>query len=111
MAMFKQIIAIFCLSLLVITGMGYAQHVLEFLVAAHDWVAEILTQVFSGGTAGDMTRKLIALLAAPILIGLIPALIYWIVKRSWFPHFMQMVWVVWLVQAAALIVVFQNTST
>jgi hypothetical protein len=110
MAMLKQTIAIIFLSFLVITTMAYSQHALELLVAAHDWVAEILTQVFSGGTAGEMTRKLLALLAAPILIGLIPAVIYWIVKRSWFPHFMQLVWVVWLVQAAALIVVYQSAG-
>jgi hypothetical protein len=58
-----------------------------------------------------MTRKLIALLAVPLFIGLIPALVYWIVKRSWFPHFMQLVWIVWLIQAAALIVVFQTGNT
>jgi hypothetical protein len=110
MAILKHSIAIILLSFFVITTMAYAQHALEFLVAAHDWVADVLTQVFSGGTAGDLTRKLIALLAVPLLIGLIPALIYWIIKRSWFPHFMQLVWVVWLVQVAALIVVFQTGS-
>lgn len=110
MAALKQTIAIILLSLLVITSMAYAQHGLEFLVAAHDWVSDVLTQVFSGGTAGDMIRQLIALLAAPLIAGLIPALIYWAVKRSWFPYFMQLVWIVWLVQAAALIVVFQSTG-
>jgi len=110
MAMAKQVSAILLLSILLISTMGYAQHALEFLVSIHDWVAELLTQIFSGGTAGEMTRKLIAILAVPVLIGLIPALLYWIVKRSWFPYFMQLVWIVWLVQAAALIVVFQTSS-
>jgi hypothetical protein len=111
MAMLKQIIAILVLSVLIISSMSYTQQALEFLVTAHDWIADVLTQVFSGGTAGEMARKLLALLAVPLIIGLIPALIYWIVKRSWFPHFMSLVWVVWLVQAAALIVVFQNTAS
>jgi len=111
MAMLKQIIAILFLSVLVITSMNYAQQAVEFLVMAHDWIAQILTEVFSGGSVGEMTRKLIALLAVPIIMGLIPAFIYWIVKRSWFPHFMQLVWVVWIIQAAALVVVFQNTSS
>jgi hypothetical protein len=110
MAMLKQTIALILLSLLVITSMAYAQYGLEFLVTMHDWVAETLTQVFSGGTAGDITRQLLALLAAPLLIGLVPALIYWIIRRSWFPYFMQLVWIVWLLQAAALIVVFQTSG-
>ena len=109
MAMVKQISAILILSILMLSSMAYAQQALEMLVSVHDWIAELLTQIFSGGTAGDMTRKLIALLAVPLLIGLIPVLLYWIVKRSWFPYFMQLVWIVWIIQAAALIVVFQTS--
>jgi hypothetical protein len=45
MGILKNIIAIIFLSFLVITSMAYAQHALEFLVATHDWVAEVLTQV------------------------------------------------------------------
>ncbi|RDI41325.1 hypothetical protein [Aquicella lusitana] len=102
--MIKQIIALIGLSILVVLSMSYAQQGMEALVSAHEWISQILTEVFSGGQAGNLARGLIALLSIPILVGLIPTVIYWIVKRSWFPYFMEIVWIVWLIQAGALMV-------
>lgn len=105
--MIKQIIALVVLSIIVVVSMAYTQHVLEWILSAHNWVAETLTQVFSGGQAGDITRKLLALLCIPIVIGAIPVVIYWLAKRSWFPYFMHVVWVTWLAQTAALVIQYK----
>jgi hypothetical protein len=105
--MLKHIVAIILFSIVVVLCMPYAQEALQSLVSAHDWVSNVLTQVFSGGTAGNITRGLLALLTAPVMIGLIPAIIYWIARRGWFPWFMQVVWVVWLVQTAALVILYK----
>lgn len=102
--MFKQLIAITVLSVAIILAANYAQEAVLFLVRSHDWVSELLMSVFSGGEAGNIARGLIALLSIPILIGLIPSIIYWALKRSWFPYFMEIVWIVWFIQAGALIV-------
>ena len=109
--MLKQIIGIIIISIAVIVGMPYAQQGLQYLLLGHDWVANILTQVFSGGEAGNIVRNLIALLAIPILVGLIPAIIYWIAKRSWFPYFMNIVWIVWLIQTSALVILFKAATS
>lgn len=101
--MFKQIIALIVFSVAIVLSMSYAQQVVQVLIHAHDWIAQILTDVFSGGQAGNLARGLIALLSMPILLGLIPALLYWLIKRHWFPYFMQIVWIVWLIQAGALV--------
>lgn len=105
--MLKQVIALIGLSVAIILCMSYAQSGLQFLVTAHDWVAQILTDVFSGGNAGNLARGLIALLSIPVFVGLIPALAYWMIKRHWFPYFMELVWVVWLIQAGALIILYK----
>jgi len=102
--MLKQTVALLVLSLLVILTTPYTQHAMQYLLDAHDWIAQTLTQVFSGGEVGDMIRRLIALLAVPILVGLVPALLYWAIKRSWFPYFMHLVWVTWFLQAGALLI-------
>jgi hypothetical protein len=107
MHMLKHVIALILISIAIILGMSYAQMVLQGILDAHNWVADILTQVFSGGQAGDLTRKLLALLTIPVGIGLIPVIIYWLAKRSWFPYFMQLVWVVWLIQTAALVIQYK----
>jgi hypothetical protein len=105
--MLKHIIAIILLSVLVVIAMPYAQSGLNALLAAHDWIADTLKQVFSGGEAGNITRQLIALLSVPLLVGLIPAILYWFARRKWFPYFMELVWVTWLIQTSALIVLYK----
>lgn len=105
--MLKQIIALLVLSIVIIFSMSYAQQMVQLLVNAHAWIAQLLTEVFSNGEAGSLARGLIALLSIPLIAGFIPSFIYWLVRRSWFPYFMQIVWVVWLVQAGALVMMYQ----
>jgi len=95
------------LSIFITVTMIYAQTALQAILTAHDWIAQTLTDVFSGGTAGNLIRQLLALLAIPVLIGLVPTVIYWIAKRNFFPYFMQIVWVTWLAQTAALIIQYK----
>jgi hypothetical protein len=108
--MIKQVIALIAVSVGIILSMSYAQQAVQFVLSAHDWVAQVLTEVFSGGQAGNLARGLIALLSVPILIAFIPAVLYWMVKRHWFPYFMEIVWVVWLIQAGALVVMYNAAA-
>lgn len=107
--MLKQIIVLLALSAAIILSMAHAQQVTQMLVSGHEWVAQLLAQVFSEGQAGNLARGLIALLAIPMLVGFVPAFVYWLVRRRWLPYFMQIVWVIWLVQAGALITLSQAT--
>lgn len=106
--MIKHVTAIILLSILVILTMSHVQLILTGLVTAHEWISTVLTQVFSGGPAGDLTRQLIALLCIPVVIGLIPVSVYWLAKRSFFPYFMTFVWVCWLVEVTALVVLYKS---
>jgi hypothetical protein len=110
LVMFKQLIALIAFSVGIIFAMEYAQQGVHLLVNAHDWVSKLLIDVFSGGQAGNMARGLIALLSIPVLIGMVPAIAYWFVRRHWFPYFMQIVWVVWLVQIGALVMLYKAAS-
>lgn len=105
--MIKQAVALIGLSVAVVLSMSYAQHGVNFLIQAHDWISQLLTDIFSAGQAGNLARGLIALLSVPILAGLIPAIVYWMIRRHWFPYFMEIVWIVWLLQAGALIVLYK----
>jgi hypothetical protein len=107
MHMLKHLIALILISIAIIVGITYAQIGLQWLVNAHDWVANILMDVFSGGKAGDITRQLLALLAIPVAVGLVPVIIYGFAKRQMFPYFMTFVWVIWLVQTAALVIQYK----
>ena len=105
--MFKQIFLIIALSVGIVLSISYAQQAVQFLLLGQHWVSDLLTEVFSGGQVGNILRGLIALLAIPVVVALAPTLLYWAVRRSWFPYFMEIVWVVWLIQAGALIVTYQ----
>lgn len=105
--MIKQVIALVALSVGIILSMSYAQQAVQFLLSAHEWISQILTDVFSVGQAGNIARGLIALLSVPVLVGLVPALLYWAIRRHWFPYFMEIVWVIWLIQAGALVVMYK----
>lgn len=109
--MFKHLVAIVALSLAIVMFMTHAQQVIDNLLAAHDWVAKALSAVFSNEKPGDTAKNLIALLAIPFVIGLIPSIFYWLLRKSWFPYFMNIVWIVWLVQVGALIMVLKTTTT
>ena len=102
--MVRQISALVGLSIAIILAMSYAQQVIQLLLFAHGWVSQILTQVFSGGQAGNLARGLIALLSIPVLIAFVPTAAYWAIRRHFFPYFIEIVWIVWLIQAGALLV-------
>jgi hypothetical protein len=108
--MIKKFIAILVLSTLIIFGMSYAQQAIQLLINAHEWISQLLTDVFTAGQAGNLARGLLALLSIPILAGLIPALLYWMIRRHWYPYFMDIVWIVWLVQTGALLMMYKTAG-
>lgn len=108
--MIKQVIAIVTLSAAIVLSMSHAQQGVQLLLQAHEWVSTVLMDVFSGGQTGNLLRGSIALLSIPLIVGLIPALIYWAARRQWFPYFMHTVWAVWLVQIGALVALFQTAT-
>jgi hypothetical protein len=109
--MLKHFLALILLAVLVILTMPYAHSLLDVLVAGHNWIVDQLKAVFSGGTAGNLLKQLIAALTIPLLVALVPAGIYWLARRNWFPYFMAVVWVVWLIQTSALVMVFKTAAT
>jgi hypothetical protein len=112
--MYKQILSLFAivaLSALVVMFTPQSKSCLEHLLAAYNWVSSTLSDVFAGGSAGKISRDLVALLVIPVLAGLIPSLLYFVVRKHWFPYFMNVVWVVWLIQAGALIMTIAGSTT
>ena len=107
MTTIKQIIAIIVLSLFILLSISYVHQGLQLLIDLHSWISQLLTEVFSGGQIGNLIRGLLAMLSVPVIIALIPAGIYWVIKRHWFPYFMEIIWVIWLIQAGALIMMYK----
>jgi hypothetical protein len=109
--MIKHIIVLLVLTVGILLGMPYCQQALALLIQGHDFVSQALTAVFSMGKIGNLLRGLLAFVSIPLAIGFIPSFLFWLVKRHWFPYFMSIVWVIWLIQAGALITGHQPTSS
>lgn len=105
--MLKNFIVLILLSLGVVFGTKHIHPFLLVLVSAHDWIAQLLLQVFSGGEIGSAVRNLLSLIILPLFIGAIPAIVYWFSKHRQFPYFMHIVWIMWLVQTTAIIMLYR----
>ncbi len=110
MKQFISLLIFILLSIAVVMFMPYAQQVVQFLISAHDWVANILTDIFTGNPTANIARELIALVCMPLVAGLVPAIIYAVARRQWLPYFMQIVWFVWLLQTGALAIAYKAGS-
>lgn len=108
--MIKHLVALIALSVAIIFSMSYFQQAMQYMLQAHEWISQILTDVFSGGQTGNLLRGLIALLSLPFIVSIFTAMIYYLARRSWFPYFMEIVWVVWLLQAGALIALYKASG-
>lgn len=104
--MYKQILSLLLIVLLtaaVVMFTPHAKQVMELLLSAHTYVSNLLSDVFSGGNAGNISKGIVAMLIVPVLAGFIPSLIYFLVRKKWCPWFMEIVWVIWLLQVGALV--------
>jgi len=104
--MLKQIVALVIGSLIITITMVYDQQALQYLIIAHDYLSQLLRDVFSGGQVGNISREMLALLIVPVATGIGLAAVYYLIKRHWFPYFMEVVWVIWLVQVSAIVVTY-----
>jgi hypothetical protein len=107
--MYKQLLSflvIILLSAVVVMFMPQAQTALQYLVDAHDWVSHVLMDVFNVGHTGSIAREIVALLTIPILAGFIPAIIFFVLRKRWLTCFLEIIWVVWLLQAGALVMTY-----
>lgn len=110
MYVFKHLLALIILSIIFVLALPYAHHAATWYLAGHDWIANHLKEVMSGGRYIDLARQLIALLIFPLLAGTIPAIFYWLIRRQWLPAFLAIVWTVWLLQIGILAMSVSHAS-
>lgn len=104
--MYKQILSLLLIVLLtaaVVMFTPQAKQVIEVLLSAHTYISNLLSDVFSGGNAGNIAKGIVAMLLVPVLAGFIPSLLYFLVRKKWCPCFMEIVWIIWLLQVGALV--------
>lgn len=53
---------------------------------------------------GHFIRRIIVVIFLPLLLGLIPAFLYWIVRRQWLYSYMTFVWCIWIILMTLIII-------
>lgn len=102
--MINKLVILILVSVLVVFFPPYAETVMQWVLMFHAKVMDFLSNVFSDGQLGAIIRDFLGLIILPLIVGLIPALLYWLARRRLFPYFGLFVWSVWLLQLGALLV-------
>lgn len=95
--MLKQSLIYLLLSILIVVFARYAHLLIIYIAMFFQYINFHLTPVFSQTGWGLMIRKVLVLMFIPLIITAIPALGYRLIKGKDMPHFLPIVWVLWII--------------
>ncbi len=101
--MLLQFLILTVASIVVIALGSIANEIINLLLQAHFVLGYLLGKVFSSGPAGKIIIDVLGLMIIPLVIGAVPALIYYAIKRQKMPHLMHAIWGGWFVVATAVV--------
>jgi hypothetical protein len=85
------------LSILVVFFAQYINDIVMAIVEFYNIIDNHLEIFFNQSSAGILTRSAVALVACPLILTGTPALIYYAVKRSKMPYFIEVTWLAWVI--------------
>lgn len=101
--MLIQVIILVVLAIIIALCQHYATMCVHGLLMAHDWISSLFSYVFSGSSVGHIIQECLSFMVLPFVIACIIAIIYAVIKKSFLPCFMLIVWFVWLVMVTGLL--------
>lgn len=101
--MFIQVLVLVVLAIIIALTQPYVAQGVRGLLAMHDWINSLFGYVFSGGKVGNVIQECLSFIVLPFIIAGVIALIYGVIKKSFLPCFMLIVWFVWLVMVTGLL--------
>jgi hypothetical protein len=95
--MAKHLLILFAISLLAIIWIKEISYLLNYLMAGYAYLSNALGRIIVGGYLVTILRQAFIFIMIPSLITLIPALIYWLVRRSRMPYLYEMLYTTWFI--------------
>ena len=102
--MLKQLAYLVVASIIAVFFIKEIALLLNYLATGYHFLSDQMTVVFANGVVGRMVRGVIALLAIALIAGLIPQLIYWVIKRKEMPYLYHVIWVAWIMLVTVIAV-------
>lgn len=94
---FKPYFIYLALSIIAVIFAKYVNESVNFVIYLYDYIDDCLDVLFSNSPAGVLSRSSLALVVCPLIITGVPALIYYAIKRSKMPYFVETTWLIWMI--------------
>lgn len=88
-------LAYLLMSVIVILFAQYTHTIAAFAIKFYVYIDSHLDVLFSHSQTGLSLRHIVALVACPLILTGIPALIYRAIKHNPMPYFIEITWFVW----------------
>ena len=98
----KHILILLMLSLISILWIKEITHVLNYLIHGYIYLSKCLKPFIMGGYMIAILRQALVLMMIPMLVMMIPAGIYWLIRRRLMPWFYEAVYAAWFVMLTTL---------
>ena len=95
--MIKQSLIDLFLSILVVLFAQYIHLFIVYIDVLYTYINLQLAPIFNQSATGVLIRKVLTLTLLPVMIAMIPALIYRAIKGQQMPYLLQTTWLLWLV--------------
>lgn len=102
MVRLKHFLALIVFSIIALFLKSLLAKFLHLLGAFHQWLAHVLALLFTWSSFGGTISQILALTFAPMIAALIPAFIYWLIKRCEMPYLYLVTWIIWVMLATLL---------
>ena len=100
--MFRNILLLIICSILVILFMPPFSQFLGMIDHFHNLLASKLALILSNNATGIWIRNVLALILIPIMVGMVPAALYALVRRRPMLYLTEIMWFAWLLLATTL---------
>ncbi|HAF87072.1 MAG TPA: hypothetical protein DCG13_00750 [Legionellales bacterium] len=95
----------FALSILVVALNRYVHLLVVYMDTFFTYVTLKIMPVMHALDLSRSTARVLILIGLPMILALIPASFYWLIKRRYMPYFIEVVWSIWLVLALSHVLI------
>jgi len=101
--MIKHLLLIIALSAAIILALPFCRTGVHELVIFHHMILNFLNSIFANGPIAFFIKQLIALLFIPLAVITVLNSIYWLFTKRTFPSSREIMWVLWIILAVAIV--------
>ena len=103
--MLKQSLIYLILSILIIIFAKYAHLIMVYISLAYTFINIKLALLFNSTSLGVKMSQLFTLVALPLLLAAIPALLYRGIRGQTMPYFVEITWIFWIILVLSKVLV------